>query len=142
MTSRRIPVVFALALSLALTGCGSSDSGTDTTAASDTSVAADESIPESTDSTTEPAESTAKKVAYCEAQDELADLSFASLTEAQASAASTVLDSVYTTFPADMKPHAGPLLDFFLQFQSMGGTANEEYDVHLSELNKFLAENC
>jgi hypothetical protein len=139
MTFSRFSAVLALTLTFGLSACGGSDSASDTTAAPDTTVVADTTMPADTIPATD---STTKKAEYCGASDELADLSFDTLTNDQASAAATALDSVYTSFPDLMKKHAGPLLDFFLQFQSMGGTANEEYDGHLSDLNEFLSDNC
>ena len=140
------PAVAVLSLTLSLAACGGNDSASDTTAAPDSSVVADTTVPDTTvpepAETSESTESTVKKAEYCGASDELEGLSFSTLTKEQASAAAKALDAVYAGFPDNMKPHAGPLLDFFIQFQSMGGTANQEYVDHLAELNGFLYSNC
>lgn len=131
-------VSLAVILGLAVTACGSSDSSSDTTSAPDTTVVSDSTVPTEESSTTV----AAKVVAYCAIQSTIADIDMASLTQEQAGAAADEIDKVYTSLTADMKTHAGPLLDFYMQFTQMGGEPAQTYVDHHAELNKLLTAAC
>ena len=130
--------VLSLAMTLGLVACGGSDPASDSTMAADTTVAESTTTTAVADSTP-----TADKPAYCSLQPILIATDMTALTNAQATKASTAIDSVYSDLTAEMKPHAGPLLDFLVQWATMGGgDVNQTYIDHMNELTGLLSADC
>lgn len=131
-------VVVASVLAVSLTACGDSNSSSDSTSAPDTTIVSDTTTPTEESSTTV----AAKVAAYCNIQSTIADIDMANLTQEQAGVAAEEIDKVYTSLTADMKTHAGPLLDFYMQFTQMGGQPSQTFVDHNAELNTLLTAAC
>ena len=134
-----VVIAVALVLGFAFGGSGGTDTSSDSTTVVDSTDVGDSN----SSSIEAPADTVAAKLAsYCSALPVIAETDMNALTEAQATKAASALDSVYASLTSDMTPHAGPLLDFFLQFSQMGGLVSQVQIDHHTELNKLFIADC
>ena len=127
-----------------LVACSSGGSSADTTVATadvesttTTEPMADDSVPTSDGS------DESEMAAYCVNEAPLKSLDLATMTSDEAGEASMALDAVYSGLPTSMHKGAGPLLDYLMQYATMGGNGNgAPYEAALADVQKWFATNC
>lgn len=82
---------------------------------------------------------------FCAGTDKITSLDMDNLTSDAAGEAVMAIDQVYGNLPTSLHAGTGPLLDFLMQFATMGTEGSNvptEHKTALAELNAWISQNC